>query len=103
MLDEDDAAAGRVVAGAYEGPDALVERRAGGGVDGRVLAVGEVEAKVAVGPDDQGEALWGGVVGPASYEALEAGGGVVGKTQAVTVKLASASSASSAGWLGTWT
>ena len=43
-----------------------MERRAGGGVDGRVLAVGEVEAKVAVGPDDQGEALWGGVVGPAS-------------------------------------
>ena len=65
LLDEDDAAAGGVIAGADEGPDALMERRAGGGLDGRVLAVGQVEAEVAVGTDDQGEALGGGVVGPA--------------------------------------
>ena len=44
LLDEHDTAAGGVVAGADEGPDALMEGRAGGGLDGRVLSVGEVEA-----------------------------------------------------------
>ena len=60
LLDEDDAAGGGVVAGADEGPDALGKRGAGGGVNGWVAAVGEVEGEVAVGADDEGEAVGAG-------------------------------------------
>ena len=65
LLDQGDAAGGCVVTGADEGPDALGEGGAGGDVDLWVAAVGEVEGEVAIGSDDEGEAVRGGVVGPA--------------------------------------